>query len=626
MDPVQPRFTGFLLLIMAHGATILASGPPVTQLTPNPLPSAPWTDIAEFAVDGAASRVVYEADPSADGAYQILSVPILGGTIAEISHGAATGIIDGFAITGDGLRVVYKAGANYELHSSLIEGGDNQLLSGATWNISYWVLSPDGSMVMFIATAVVPPFPPGGRYLFAVPTAGGSLPEYIAGQHQPLDPVMTGPLLASPGGQWVAYKEYLPSGESRWTATTWDGSSQDVVGSSLQNYTFPQFTADDNWIVVNNHSSGFRSKNLVTGVGYWAPTQWQGGPWITPVPVGGRYRLVLLTEGCPFDLYMRPIDFNAPGLTLMDGFCGGLKVAISSDGGRVVRSDPTGLFSVPTLGGMVQQLNGPDGQVSEFLIAPDGQRVLYAADELQPGNVELFVVDIDGGTPLKISTDLPPWGNVDGFRISSDGETVVYRADIAQDSSFQLFSVPLTGGQSLEIGSDIRTPSPRTVRDDMVVTSDDGHVVYRTGFVDVTDPPAEVLFSVVLDTDADGDDVLDSVDCDGGDAGVWALPGEVTGLTLARQEDVPEVTVLNWTPPDDPGGQTLRYDVLRTDSAAAYMTSGPIDCVATAVSDPEAQDAEVPEAVYFYLARAVNDCGNGGGGVDREAADGHVCE
>jgi hypothetical protein len=275
---------------------------------------------------------------------------------------------------------------------------------------------------------------------------------------------------------------------------------------------------------------------------------------------------------------------------------------------------------------VVQQLNGPDGPVSEFLIAPDGQRVLYAADELQPGIIELFVVDIDGGTPLKISTDLPPWGNVDGFRISADGETVVYRADIAQDSSFQLFSVPLTGGQSLEIGSDITTPSPRTVFDDLVITPDDGHVVYRTGLVDQTHPGVEVLFSVVLDTDADGDDVLDSVDCDGGDAGVWELPGEVTGLTLARPDGVPEVTVLNWTPPDDPGGQTLRYDVLRTDSAAAYITGGPIDCVATAVSDPEAQDAEVPEAAYFYLARAVNDCGNGGGGVGREAADAHVCE
>ena len=68
MDPVQPRFTAFLLLIMAHGATILASGPPVTQLTPNPIPDATWTEIDSFAIDPSATRVVYESNPASENA------------------------------------------------------------------------------------------------------------------------------------------------------------------------------------------------------------------------------------------------------------------------------------------------------------------------------------------------------------------------------------------------------------------------------------------------------------------------------------------------------------------------------------------------------------------------------
>jgi len=109
-------------MVVAAVCTVLPDDPPPTvQLTPNPLPGAAWTDFESFAVDPYAAMVVYQSDPAGDGAYQIFSVPIVGGTASVISHAAATSNIEQFAITADGLRVVYRTDTS--LHSNRIESG-----------------------------------------------------------------------------------------------------------------------------------------------------------------------------------------------------------------------------------------------------------------------------------------------------------------------------------------------------------------------------------------------------------------------------------------------------------------------------------------------------------------------
>ena len=148
---------------------------------------------------------------------------------------------------------------------------------------------------------------------------------------------------------------------------------------------------------------------------------------------------------------------------------------------------------------------------------------------------------------------------------------------------------------------------------DFSITPDDGHVVYRTGFV--SGALAEVLFSVPLDTDGDGDDVLDSVDCDSGDASIWSVPGETPNLTLASQPGAPTVTELNWSEPDETGtSEPVLYDVLRSDTP--FVSGFGITCVASAQTATTTEDADVPDDVFFYLVRAENACGVGGLGAN----------
>ena len=150
------------------------------------------------------------------------------------------------------------------------------------------------------------------------------------------------------------------------------------------------------------------------------------------------------------------------------------------------------------------------------------------------------------------------------------------------------------------------------------------YVLFRTGFV--TGAPAEALFSVVLDTDGDSDGVLDSGDCDNTNDQVWSLPGEVTDLILTPSSRSPDETVIEWTPPADLGGVQVEYELLRTEAVAAFDSSGEITCVLEGSQSTTTQDSDVPGSVFYYLARAVNACGNGVSGENRSAADAAVCD
>ena len=99
------------------------------------------------------------------------------------------------------------------------------------------------------------------------------------------------------------------------------------------------------------------------------------------------------------------------------------------------------------------KLNGPltaGGDVNAFRISPDGNRVVYNADQDTDGVIELYSRPLDGsGSIAKLNGPLTLGGGAWSFTISPDSSRVVYRA--AQDTVGvdELYSRPLDGSGSI---------------------------------------------------------------------------------------------------------------------------------------------------------------------------------
>jgi hypothetical protein len=114
----------------------------------------------------------------------------------------------------------------------------------------------------------------------------------------------------------------------------------------------------------------------------------------------------------------------------------------------------TQVYSVPTIGGPAIRLNSPlvsGGDVSDFRISPDGQWVVYKADQVTLGVNELYSVPVGGGMPIKLNSTLVSGGRVIYFTISPNSQRVAYVADQAVEDVEELFSVPIGGGTPIRL-------------------------------------------------------------------------------------------------------------------------------------------------------------------------------
>jgi hypothetical protein len=106
--------------------------------------------------------------------------------------------------------------------------------------------------------------------------------------------------------------------------------------------------------------------------------------------------------------------------------------------------------------------------------------------------------------------------------------------------------------------------------------------------------------------DGDKDGTPNGEDCAPNDSNNWSVPGPATNLTIKRFSPVgPNVF---WSPPIEPGGTAVSYDLLRGDTAADFGTAV---CSLIGSSDTSTSDAAVPTAgqVIYYLVRVRNGCG-----------------
>jgi hypothetical protein len=119
----------------------------------------------------------------------------------------------------------------------------------------------------------------------------------------------------------------------------------------------------------------------------------------------------------------------------------------------------------------------------------------------------------------------------------------------------------------------------------------------------------DLCFDECVDGDTDGMCVgAPMFDCDDGDGGVWARPGEVRDLMFDDDYS------FSWIEPALPGASTVVYDSLVSSDAGDFVGGGSClewDISATVSGAPG--DPLADYEVWFYLARAVNGCPGGVG-------------
>lgn len=109
--------------------------------------------------------------------------------------------------------------------------------------------------------------------------------------------------------------------------------------------------------------------------------------------------------------------------------------------------------------------------------------------------------------------------------------------------------------------------------------------------------------------DADADGRGDACDCAAGDAGAWALPGEVVGVAFAADR-----TTLEWSSAAPASGPATVHDVYREAEGHGPPGSAPGgSCLATGEPGSSASDAATPPpgTAWRYLVRGRNACGAG---------------
>ena len=84
----------------------------------------------------------------------------------------------------------------------------------------------------------------------------------------------------------------------------------------------------------------------------------------------------------------------------------------------------------------------PFTEISDFAVSPDGEYVAYIADQDVSGQMDLYVAEIDGDAPIKLSQLSQAHADVADFKWAPDSSKLAFRADDGSvDDRLRLYSV-----------------------------------------------------------------------------------------------------------------------------------------------------------------------------------------
>jgi Tol biopolymer transport system component len=364
------------------------------------------------------ARLIYLDDSISHGRFDLLSVPIGGGSPILLNTVLPGGDVTAFELTTDGTRTVYwssaTTGAGIYAAQVTASGTAVLLSAGVTSPQTDLVITRDNQHVVFRGSL---PGSPRVELLIA-PIDGSVAPLRLSEGVGANSVSVEEGFQVSPDGAWVAFRaDRFVAGKFELFAAPTDGSAPPhPLGPALAN------TADV--------QPGFRitsdSRRVV---------------WRADATVVTR-----------LDLFSAPIDGSAAAIQLAGAATSDEDVnallLFSLDGARLAfLSGVTGtfqrLFSVPVDGSSAPaQL---DDHLSETLSQPsltyDGARMVYrrfVGDEQ-----ELRVARLDGsGAPLKLAFG----DHLADFTVGPDAR-VAFTVDQDQDGADELFTRPLDGSQ-----------------------------------------------------------------------------------------------------------------------------------------------------------------------------------
>jgi hypothetical protein len=373
--------------------------------------------------------VVYLADQNAVGVFELFLASSGTKLTPPLTPG---GNVISFALTPDKTAVVYIAdqttndvfelyqvniatpGVSVKLNGTLVSGGD----------VSSFAITPDGTSVVYLADQRIDQVFEVFQVLFASPQASVRL-----------NPTLTA------GGTITQFAVTLDSTKVVYIA------DQDTLNvNELYQVTFsnPLNSTKLNATLV---SPGGNVTNFA----------------ITPNSASVVYLADEITDQI-FELFLSPITGPGNGTSLNPPLLlPGQKVttfAITPDSAAVIyRANQTTVgtfelyrvtFAFPQTS--VVTLNGAliaGGNVSSFTIAANGSAVVYSADQVTFGVIELFRVPL---TPVaaaqKVNPNFVAPQSVTAFVITPDSSAVVYLANQTVNTVVQLYRVPFSSLQT----------------------------------------------------------------------------------------------------------------------------------------------------------------------------------
>ena len=387
---------------------------------------------------------------------RLFIVPLGGGTATQLDDVFASDAIRFAAvgISSDSSRVVYLANADdtdfNELFAVSASGGAVQKLNPSFTvgeGVEAFVFDSDGDAVIYLADQDTPELPE----LYTVPWAGGAStrlnPALAAGGEVSDFVAVSGDVFFTAEGEALEVIELYGVAETGGMATKLSDTPTATVGQANlpilnPDETIAVFSAADggNWglysvdltivappvLLSDPIASNARINNFAidpTGQRVVFEVDYSSGPEVDAlfsVPIGGGAVV--------------PLSDPADGNVDTNGI-------ITSDGQFVVYSARIGggtrhLFSVPMLGGAIQQLSGAEF-VSSYRVTADHQVVFVEGSEI-------FVIPVRDG----VATQLTSTGAFNNnFNLSPDEATVAFQ----EDGTGALSTVPTAGGSPPKI-------------------------------------------------------------------------------------------------------------------------------------------------------------------------------